>query len=106
MIWRVILFWLLGVSLAFADLPRPSRVLADSFQYDGANRLTNTISPLSHSSSQVFNNRGLLQSCQFGIGIMARQFLSVSAWQKYGVGRKMGLLIFYISAPPFFCHFP
>ena len=32
------------------------------FQYDGANRLTNTISPLLHSSSQVFNNRGLLQS--------------------------------------------
>jgi RHS repeat-associated protein len=32
------------------------------FQYDGANRLTNTISPTGLTSGKVFNNRGLLQS--------------------------------------------
>jgi RHS repeat-associated protein len=32
------------------------------FQFDAANRLTNTITPLSRSSSQAYNNRGLLVS--------------------------------------------
>jgi len=31
------------------------------FQFDAANRLTNTISPLSHTSGSSFNHRGLLQ---------------------------------------------
>jgi RHS repeat-associated protein len=32
------------------------------FQYDKANRLTNTISPLGRTNVQAFNNRGLLQA--------------------------------------------
>jgi YD repeat-containing protein len=79
MIWRVIVFWLLGASLALADLPQrsfvPSVTFCENrngkvrqFQYDGANRLTNTISPLGHSFSQVYNNRGLLQSTTDPLG--------------------------------------
>jgi len=34
------------------------------FQFDGANRLTNTISPLSRSSSATFNHQGLLATAK------------------------------------------
>jgi hypothetical protein len=54
MIWRVIMFWLLGVNLVWADLPRPSSASAlpttvtrpnsatITNGYDGLARLTNT----------------------------------------------------------------
>jgi RHS repeat-associated protein len=42
MIWRVIMFWLLGASLAFADIPRHFKTPTPvNFQYDGNGNLTN-----------------------------------------------------------------
>jgi RHS repeat-associated protein len=38
------------------------------FQFDGANRLTNTISPTGKATGRVFNNRGLLQSVKDAAG--------------------------------------
>jgi len=46
MIWRIILIWLMGNGLAYANLPRPSTVATArgaSFQYDAINELTNMI---------------------------------------------------------------
>ena len=66
MIWRAILFWLLIANLALADFPPHSSVASVAscgnslFQYDAANRLTNTISPTGKTTGRVFNNRGLL----------------------------------------------
>jgi len=38
------------------------------FQYDGANRLTNTISPLGHGVTNSYNNRGLLAATTNALG--------------------------------------
>jgi RHS repeat-associated protein len=38
------------------------------FQYDAAGRLTNTVTPLSRTTGQSFNNRGLLQSVRENSG--------------------------------------
>ncbi len=69
-----IIFLLLGVNGAFANIPSHSEINFTSpsltnrngkkwqFQFDAANRLTNTISPLLRTNAQTYNNRGLLKT--------------------------------------------
>ncbi len=46
-------------------------IKAWQFYYDGANRLTNTVSPLGRSSSLTFDNRGLVKTVREPSGQMA-----------------------------------
>jgi RHS repeat-associated protein len=50
------MFWLLGASLAWADLPRSSRILADSFQNDAAHRLIAITDPLQRPTVFAYDN--------------------------------------------------
>jgi RHS repeat-associated protein len=50
--------WLLLAASAFANAPEPRFV----FQFDAANRLTNTITPLNRQTKVSFDNRGLLKT--------------------------------------------
>jgi len=55
--WLELILLLLSAS-ALGYAPEPKAF----FQFDGANRLTNTITPLGRQTKQVWNNRGLLQT--------------------------------------------
>ena len=58
--WLLIFTALLAVLLSgCTSCPKPVAPNPAPFQFDAANRLTNTISPLGHSTSVVFNHQGL-----------------------------------------------
>ena len=64
--WICIL-WLLSGTLAPASLPKSPQLAAacakrGQLQFDAANRLTNTVTPLNRQTWQVWNNRGLLSA--------------------------------------------
>jgi len=58
--WLELILLLLAAS-AFGFAPEPRFV----FQFDGANRLTNTITPLGRSTTVAFNHQGLPASVDF-----------------------------------------
>jgi len=76
MIWRVILFWLLGANLAWAGLPRHSSVAFVAFcsnslsqsQYDSLNRLTNVNFPDGSSFTNQYDLLGRLTNQIDGAG--------------------------------------
>lgn len=65
--WLQFIFLLLLTAAAFANAPEPRRVSLHSnlrwqFQFDAANRLTNTTSPLTSETRISYDNRGLLKA--------------------------------------------
>src|SRR5580698_4277530 len=86
MVWRIIAIWLMGAVGAWADLPRCSMALHAydgagnqitltnrngnrwQFQFDAANRLTNTITPMGRTNVLAFNTRGLLSALTNSLG--------------------------------------
>ena len=55
-----IFVWLLASACAFAHVPRENHFAR--FQFDAANRLTNTITPLGRETKLTYDTRGLVST--------------------------------------------